>query len=181
MSWFDSIAKTISEAVEIGTRDLQEFVGTVTEDTTTVTQAATQVAASALNAAASAASAAAVVAAAEADRLTSILDTELEEREPSKQVGTIQTSKDSPNNAQIALTTDASTKTVCTNDVDTNTYTSLAATIEQSSTTISFSSTSNSLPFSPTKALNAAEIAKERLKKIEAAEEEPLGWGDEES
>jgi len=180
MSWFDSIAKAVSEAVEIGTRDLQEFVGTVTEDTTTVTQAATQVAASALNAAASAASAAAVVAAAEADRLTSILDTELEEREPSKQVGTIQTSKDSPNNAQIALTTDASTKTVCTNDVDTNTYTSLAATIEQSSTTIS-SSTSNSLPFSPTKALNAAEIAKERLKKIEAAEEEPLGWGDEES
>ena len=178
MSWFDSIAKAVSEAVEIGTRDLQEFVGTVTEDTTSVTQSATQVAASALNAAAAAVSAAAVVASAEADRLTSIIDTELEERDPSKQVGgTIQTSKDSTNNSQIALSADASTEPVCTNDVDTNTNTSLGETIEQSSTT----TISSSLPFSPTKALNAAEIAKERLKKIEAAEEEPLGWGDEES
>ena len=181
MSWFDSIAKAVSEAVEIGTRDLQEFVGTVTEDTTSVTQSATQVAASALNAAAAAVSAAAVVASAEADRLTSIIDTELEERDPSKQVGngTIQTSKDSTNNSQTALSADASTEPVCTNDVDTNTNTSLAETIEQSSTTTI--SSSSSLPFSPTKALNAAEIAKERLKKIEAAEEEPLGWGDEES
>ena len=179
MSWFDSIAKAVSEAVEIGTRDLQEFVGTVTEDTTSVTQSATQVAASALNAAAAAVSAAAVVASAEADRLTSIIDTELEERDPSKQVGngTIQTTKDSTNNSQIALSADASTEPVCTNDVDTNTNTSLGETIEQSSTT----TISSSLPFSPTKALNAAEIAKERLKKIEAAEEEPLGWGDEES
>ena len=166
-SWFDSLAKAVSEAVEIGTRDLQEFVGTVTEDTTVATQAATQVAASALTAAASAASAAAAVAAAEAERLTSIVDQD--HLDVSSESGSTTNTASAPihtNLAEIAAASDSISEP--------------ANTMVMEETSLPPHDSSLAPPLlTPSKALNAAEIAKERLKKIEAAEEEPLGWGDE--
>lgn len=169
MSWFDSLAKAVSSAVEIGTRDLQEFVGTVTEDTSVATQAATQVAASALTAAASAASAAAAVAAAEAERLTSMVDHDHQDQfsEPTSS-GIVPILKDNTSSEEI---------TTIPADIS---IPEKAADLNETSVTPTPLTPSPAHLLTPSKALSAAEIAKERLKKIEAAEEEPLGWGDDE-
>jgi hypothetical protein len=169
MSWFDSLAKAVSSAVEIGTRDLQEFVGTVTEDTSVATQAATQVAASALTAAASAASAAAAVAAAEAERLTSMVDHDHQDQfsEPTSS-GIVPILKDNTSSEEI---------TTIPADIS---IPEKAADLNETSVTPTPLTPSPAPLLTPSKALSAAEIAKERLKKIEAAEEEPLGWGDDE-
>jgi hypothetical protein len=171
MSWFDSLAKAVSSAVEIGTRDLQEFVGTVTEDTSVATQAATQVAASALTAAASAASAAAAVAAAEAERLTSMVDHDHQDQfsEPTSS-GIVPILKD--NTSSEKITTIPADISIPEKAADLN---------ETSVTPTPLTPSPSVAPLlTPSKALSAAEIVKERLKKIEAAEEEPLGWGDDE-